>query len=58
MNRQNIFPVMAMSDSATEPAVSLEGQKVVFDKKVSMLPADIKKERPSDIKRPNGKSER
>jgi hypothetical protein len=57
MNRQNIFPAMAMSDTATEPAVALEGQKVVFDKKVSLLPADIKKEKPSNIKKPNGKPE-
>lgn len=49
---------MAMSDTASEPAVTLEGQKVVFDKKVSLLPADIKKEQPSNLTGTNGKSGR
>lgn len=43
MNSQRIFPVLAMTESGSEPAIKLEGQKVVFDKKVSLLPADTRR---------------
>lgn len=44
MTRQNIFPAMAFSESLSDSSVKMEGQKVVFDKKVSLLPADIRRE--------------
>ncbi len=56
MNGQNIFPAMAMSNVDGASTVSLEGQKVLFDKKVSLLPADIKKEK--SIVSTNGKPRR
>jgi hypothetical protein len=55
MDRQNIFPVQAMTDSSSEPAIKLEGQKVVFDKKVSLLPVDIKREETAKVKTVNRK---
>ena len=58
MNRQNIFPAQTLTESLSEPSINLEGQKVVFDKKVSLLPADIRKEEPIKIKTSDGKSNR
>lgn len=58
MNRQDIFPVQAMSESSDVPAIKLEGQKVVFDKKVSLLPVDIRMEEPINIKTGNGRADR
>lgn len=57
MNKQDIFPVQAMSESQ-ESAIKMEGQKVVFDKKVSLLPVDIKREETGNIKINNGRTER
>ena len=55
MNKQDIFPVQAMTGSP-ESAIKIEGQRVVFDKKVSLLPVDIKKEEPiRNIKADNGR---
>lgn len=58
MNRQNIFPSMAFSAGSGEATVKLEGQKVVFDKKVSLLPADIRRGEPPKIKEKNGREDR
>lgn len=57
MSKQDIFPVQAMAESP-ESAIRMEGQKVVFDKKVSLLPADIKREETDNIKGSNGRTER
>jgi hypothetical protein len=46
MTTQNIFPAQALSESGGEPAITMEGKKVIFDKKVSLLPVDIRKEAP------------
>lgn len=58
MSRQNIFPAMAFSESLADSSVKLEGQKVMFDKKVSLLPADIRREDPIKVKSVNGRAER
>jgi hypothetical protein len=58
MNNQNIFPVQAFAGSMSESSVSLEGQKVVFDKKVSLLPVDIKKQEPVKVKQDDGGTRR
>jgi hypothetical protein len=55
---QSIFPAEAFTESMSEASVKLEGQKVVFDKKVSLLPADIKKQEEPKLKAGNGKSSR
>ena len=57
MSKQDIFPVQAMAESP-ETAIKMEGQKVVFDKKVSLLPVDIKREETGNIKVSNGRTER
>ena len=57
MNNQDVFPVQAMAERS-ESAIKLEGQKVVFDKKVALLPVDIRLEQTTDIKPANGKPER
>ena len=56
MHEQNIFPRYALAEGLSEPAIKLEGQKVVFDKKVSLLPADVRKEITKKVKAENGKS--
>lgn len=43
MNRQTKFPTAAIAEGMSTPDIVMEGQKVLFDKKVSLLPADIKK---------------
>jgi hypothetical protein len=58
MNRQHIFPAMAFSEGTSETSIKLEGQKVVFDKKVSLMPADVRKEEPVKMKPSNGRPER
>jgi hypothetical protein len=58
MNRQNIFPRQALAEGLSEPSIKLEGQKVVFDKKVSLLPVDIRKDEPIKTKTVNGKPQR
>lgn len=55
MNKQDIFPVQAMTED-TEAAIKMEGRKVVFDKKVALLPVDIKEE-VTNSKAANGKTE-
>ena len=57
MNQQAIFPAQAMTEDPGS-AIKIEGHKVVFDKKVSFLPVDIKKENIVDTKVDNGKSHR
>ena len=57
MSSRDIFPVQALSESSDTPAIKLEGQKVVFDKKVSLLPVDIRKEEPTS-KSGNGRADR
>lgn len=57
MNNQDVFPVQAMTERS-ESAIKLEGQKVVFDKKVALLPVDIRLEQKTDIKTANGRPER
>lgn len=42
MNKQRLFPTRPLAQGMSEPAIDLEGQKVLFDKKVSLLPIDIK----------------
>ena len=54
MNTQNIFPRQALATGLSEPSIKLEGHRVVFDKKVSLLPADIRKEETKKIKIKNG----
>lgn len=56
MNKQDIFPVQAMT-ATSESAIKMEGQKVVFDKKVALLPVDIRKQEVSNIKAGNGKGD-
>jgi hypothetical protein len=56
MTRQTVFPAMAMSAAAGDPSITLQGQKVLFDKKVSLLPVDIKKEGTSTVKGTNGRN--
>jgi hypothetical protein len=58
MSSRDIFPVQALSESSDTPAIKLEGQKVVFDKKVSLLPVDIRKEEPTNNKSGNGRADR
>jgi hypothetical protein len=58
MNSRDIFPVQALSEGSDTPAIKLEGQKVVFDKKVSLLPVDIRKEEPTKHKSDNGRADR
>lgn len=55
MNTQNIFPAQALSETAGEPEIKLEGHKVIFDKKVSLLPVDIRKEQPAKTTPRNGR---
>jgi hypothetical protein len=54
MNSQHIFPRQALATGLSEPSIKLEGHKVVFDKKVSLLPANIRKEDTKKIKIKNG----
>lgn len=54
MNKQDIFPATASPESA----IKMEGQKVVFDKKVALLPVDIRKEEPGKITTGNGRTDR
>lgn len=58
MSNQNIFPTPAFAGSMSESTVTLEGQKVVFDKKVSLLPVDIKKQEPVKVKQDDGGTKR
>lgn len=44
MNRQTKFPVESLVEGMSAPAIVMEGQKVLFDKKVSLLPVDTKKQ--------------
>ena len=55
MTTQNIFPTQALSIGMSDSSVKLEGQKVMFDKKVSLLPADISKAELTEIKATHGK---
>lgn len=43
MEQQNVFPLSILTEGTEESQIKLNGQKVVFDKKVSLLPAEIKK---------------
>ena len=43
MNKQHVFPSQVLAEGMSEPLITLERQKVVVDKKVSLLPADIRK---------------
>lgn len=56
MNKQDIFPVQAMTEHP-ESAIKMEGRKVVFDKKVALLPVDIKTEGAPNTTVGNGKPE-
>lgn len=56
MNTHSLFPAQALSETTGEPAITLEGQKVVFDKKVSLLPVDVRKEKPVNAKKENGRA--
>ena len=55
MSTQNIFPRQALARGLSEPSIKLEGHKVMFDKKVSLLPANVRKEETTKIKIKNGK---
>ena len=55
MNKQDIFPVQAMAEDSGS-SIKMEGQKVVFDKKVALLPVDIKMEEVSNGRTGNGRS--
>ena len=57
MSKQDIFPVQAMTESP-EAAIKMEGQKVVFDKKVSLLPVDIRRDETGNTRVSNGRTER
>jgi hypothetical protein len=57
MNKQDIFPVQAMTASS-ESAIKMEGQKVLFDKKVALMPVDIRKQGEVNIKPGNGRGDR
>jgi hypothetical protein len=56
MNRHDIFPVQAMTEQP-ESAIKMEGRKVVFDKKVALLPVDIKTESAPNTKVRNERPE-
>jgi hypothetical protein len=56
MQQKNIFPAQAFTESMSESAVKLEGHRVVFDKKVSLLPVDIRKQGAVKGKKSNGRS--
>lgn len=56
MNAQHVFPTQSIAEGLGEPAIQLEGQKVVFDKKVSLLPTDVKNRKPSEGNEKHGKS--
>lgn len=43
MDKQTIFPATIYSEGSSVPSIELEGRKVLFDKKVSLLPEKIKK---------------
>lgn len=57
MNKQDVFPVQAMAEHP-ESAIKLEGQKVVFDKKVALLPVDVRLEQTTNIETAHGRPER
>ncbi len=57
MKRQDIFPVQ-LSTENSESAIKMEGQKVVFNKKVALLPVDIRKEETTNIQSGNGRTDR
>lgn len=57
MNKQDVFPVQAMTEQS-ESAIKLEGQKVIFDKKVALLPVDVRLEKTTNIKTADGRPER
>lgn len=40
------FSLQAIAEGMSTPAIELEGLKVLFDKKVSLLPVDVKKAPP------------
>ncbi len=54
MSKQTVFPAFAMATKSGEPSVQIEGQKVMFDKKVSLLPVDVRKEALSKSNAKNG----
>ncbi|ELR72567.1 hypothetical protein C900_01241 [Fulvivirga imtechensis AK7] len=43
MSKYTEFPLQPMAEGMSAPDIKLEGQKVLFDKKVSLLPVDTKK---------------
>lgn len=57
MKTQDIFPVQ-LSTENSESTIKMEGQKVVFDKKVALLPVDIRKEETTNIQSGNGRTDR
>ncbi|MDO9553357.1 MAG: hypothetical protein Q7J63_12695 [Rhodonellum sp.] len=46
MEQQNIFPETIHIEGKEQPEIQLEGRKVLFDKKVSLLPEKIKRSFP------------
>lgn len=56
MERRNIFPVDAAAESFSDSSVKLEGQRMLFDKKVSLLPVDIRREAPAKVKKKDGRA--
>lgn len=47
---QTKFPIQPIAEGMSAPEIKMEGQKVLFDKKVSLMPVDIKKIENSKIR--------
>lgn len=50
MNQSHLFPDLTMSYAAAleEKPILLDGQKVLFDKKVTLMPVALEKKKNSD----------
>lgn len=42
--QQTKFPLQPVAEGMSTPEIQIEGHKVLFDKKVSLLPVDTKKQ--------------
>ena len=54
MDKQTLFPDLTYSASLESSPVQLDGQKVLFDKKVTLMPADLETTKQEKNKNGNG----
>ncbi len=54
MDKQTLFPDLTYSASLDSQPVQLDGQKVLFDKKVTLMPADLETIKQETHKNDNG----